>query len=152
MLLQHWEQLHFTFWYLQLWKQLQFSVWNATMRTVAVQNCICNNANSLVPKLTCGLQHWRQFQFSIWYLSLYSQIDNTNRVCNNEDNCSLHSLFSACLKPHCILCSHFKVDDVSALEASSKPPVRIVEDNVTASSLEQDRQCKCTTPQEYYPF
>jgi hypothetical protein len=37
------------------------------------------------------------------------------------------------LKPHCIRCSHFKVDDVSALEASSKPPVRIVEDNVTAS-------------------
>jgi hypothetical protein len=37
------------------------------------------------------------------------------------------------LKPHCIRCSHFKVDDVSALEATSKPPVRIVEDNVTAS-------------------
>jgi hypothetical protein len=37
------------------------------------------------------------------------------------------------LKPHCIRCSHFKVDDVSALEPSSKPPVRIVEDNVTAS-------------------
>jgi hypothetical protein len=36
-------------------------------------------------------------------------------------------------KPHCIRCSHFKVDDVSALEPSSKPPVRIVEDNVTAS-------------------
>jgi hypothetical protein len=32
------------------------------------------------------------------------------------------------LKPHCIRSSHFKVDDVSALEASSKPPVRIVED------------------------
>jgi hypothetical protein len=32
------------------------------------------------------------------------------------------------LKPHCIRCSHFKVDDVSALEPSSKPPVRIVED------------------------
>jgi hypothetical protein len=37
------------------------------------------------------------------------------------------------LKPHCIRCSHFKVDDVSALEAISKLPVRIVEDNVTAS-------------------
>jgi hypothetical protein len=37
------------------------------------------------------------------------------------------------LKPHCIRCGHFKVDDVSALEASSKPPVHIVEDNVTAS-------------------
>jgi hypothetical protein len=34
----------------------------------------------------------------------------------------------------CIRCSHFKVDDVmvSALEASSKPPVPIFEDNVTA--------------------
>jgi hypothetical protein len=38
-------------------------------------------------------------------------------------------LHLACLKPHC----HFKVDDVSALEAISKPPVRIVEDNVAAS-------------------
>jgi hypothetical protein len=37
------------------------------------------------------------------------------------------------LKPHCIRCSHFTVDDVSALEAISKPPVCIVEDNVTAS-------------------
>jgi hypothetical protein len=37
------------------------------------------------------------------------------------------------LKPHHIRCSHFKVDDVSALEPSSKPPVCIVEDNVTAS-------------------
>jgi hypothetical protein len=37
------------------------------------------------------------------------------------------------LKPYCIRCSHFKIDDVSALEASSEPPVRIVEDNVTAS-------------------
>jgi hypothetical protein len=36
------------------------------------------------------------------------------------------------LKPHCIRYSHFKVDDVSALEASSKPPVHIVEDDVTA--------------------
>jgi hypothetical protein len=26
------------------------------------------------------------------------------------------------LKPHCIRCCHFKVDDVSALEAISKPP------------------------------
>jgi hypothetical protein len=45
--------------------------------------------------------------------------------------------FGKCwLKPHChdcIRCSHFKVDDVSALEASSKPPVCILEDNVTAS-------------------
>jgi hypothetical protein len=38
------------------------------------------------------------------------------------------------LKPHCIRCSHFKVDDISALEPSSKLPVRIVEDNVTASA------------------
>jgi hypothetical protein len=30
------------------------------------------------------------------------------------------------LKPHCIRCCHFKVDDVSALEAISKPPVSIV--------------------------
>jgi hypothetical protein len=37
------------------------------------------------------------------------------------------------IKPHCIRCSHFKVDDVGALEAGSKPPVHIVEDNVTAS-------------------
>jgi hypothetical protein len=37
------------------------------------------------------------------------------------------------LKPHCIRCRHFKVDDVRALEAISKPPVRIVEDNVPAS-------------------
>jgi hypothetical protein len=36
------------------------------------------------------------------------------------------------LKPHCIRCSHFKVDGVRALEASSEPPVRIVEDSVTA--------------------
>jgi hypothetical protein len=46
------------------------------------------------------------------------------------------------LKPHCIRCSHFKVDDVkvddvSALEPSSKPHVRIVEDNVTASLHQQ---------------
>jgi hypothetical protein len=41
------------------------------------------------------------------------------------------------LKPHCIPCNHFKVDDVSALEPSSKPPVRIVEDNVTASLHQQ---------------
>jgi hypothetical protein len=41
------------------------------------------------------------------------------------------------LKPHCIRCSHFKVDDVSALEPSSKLPVRIVEDNVTASLHQQ---------------
>jgi hypothetical protein len=33
------------------------------------------------------------------------------------------------LKPHCIRCSQFKVD----VSASSKPTVRIVEDNVTAS-------------------
>jgi hypothetical protein len=41
------------------------------------------------------------------------------------------------LKPHCIRCSHFKVDDVSALEVISKPPVGIVEDNVTASLHQQ---------------
>jgi hypothetical protein len=43
------------------------------------------------------------------------------------------------LKPYCIQCNHFKVDDVSALEPSSKPPVRIVEDNVThvTASLHQ---------------
>jgi hypothetical protein len=42
------------------------------------------------------------------------------------------------VKPHCIWCSHFKVDDISALEPSSKPPVRIVEDDV-AASLHQQR-------------
>jgi hypothetical protein len=41
------------------------------------------------------------------------------------------------LKPHCIRYSHFKVDDVSALEPSSKPPVHIVEDDVTASLHQQ---------------
>jgi hypothetical protein len=41
------------------------------------------------------------------------------------------------LKPHCIRCSHCKVDDVSALEPSSKPPLRIVEDNVTATLHQQ---------------
>jgi hypothetical protein len=39
-----------------------------------------------------------------------------------------------CLKPHCIRCSHFKVDDVSAVEASSNRSVRIVEHSVTASA------------------
>jgi hypothetical protein len=34
-------------------------------------------------------------------------------------------------------CSHFKVDDVGALEASSNRSVRIVEDNVTASLHQQ---------------
>jgi hypothetical protein len=43
------------------------------------------------------------------------------------------SFWHFALKPHCIRCCHFKVDDVSALEAISNPPVRIVEDNVTAS-------------------
>jgi hypothetical protein len=38
------------------------------------------------------------------------------------------------LKPHCIPCSHFMVDDISALKPSSKPPV---EDNVTASLHQQ---------------
>jgi hypothetical protein len=48
--------------------------------------------------------------------------------------CSLADFVnSPVLKPHCIRCSHFKVDDVRALEASSKPTVRIVDDNVTAS-------------------
>jgi hypothetical protein len=42
------------------------------------------------------------------------------------------------LKPHCIRCSHFKVDDISALEASSNRSVCIVEDNV-AASLHQRR-------------
>jgi hypothetical protein len=37
----------------------------------------------------------------------------------------------------CIRCSHFKVDYVSALEPSSKPPVRIIEDNVTALPHQQ---------------
>jgi hypothetical protein len=45
-----------------------------------------------------------------------------------------HFNWHVILKPHCIRCSHFKVDDVSALEPSSKPPVRIVEDSVTASA------------------
>jgi hypothetical protein len=38
-----------------------------------------------------------------------------------------------------IRCSHFKVDDVSALEYSPKPQVRIVEDNVTSSLYQQPR-------------
>jgi hypothetical protein len=46
-------------------------------------------------------------------------------------------LLEVILKPHCIRCSHFKVDDVSALEASSNRSVRVVEDNVTTS------QCHC---------
>jgi hypothetical protein len=50
------------------------------------------------------------------------------------------SLELKALKPHCIRCSHFKIDDVSALEPSSKPPVRIVEDNVTASLHQQRTQ------------
>jgi hypothetical protein len=45
----------------------------------------------------------------------------------------VHFLLSKILKPHCIRFSHLKVDDVRALEPSSKLPVRIVEDNVTAS-------------------
>jgi hypothetical protein len=44
---------------------------------------------------------------------------------------------SRTLKPHCIRCSHFKVDDISALEASSNRSVHIVEDNVTASQNQQ---------------
>jgi hypothetical protein len=44
--------------------------------------------------------------------------------------------------PHCIRCSHFKVDDVSALEASSNRSVRIVEDNVTASLHRQRTSCQ----------
>jgi hypothetical protein len=46
----------------------------------------------------------------------------------------LHNAKTSTLKPHCIRCSHFKVEDVSALEASSNRSVRIVEDNVTASA------------------
>jgi hypothetical protein len=38
------------------------------------------------------------------------------------------------LKPHCIRCSHFKVDDISALEPSSKLLVHIVEDNVAVTA------------------
>jgi hypothetical protein len=49
----------------------------------------------------------------------------------------IFSCLGAVLKPHFIRCSHFKVDDVRSLEPSSKPPVRIVEDNVTASLHQQ---------------
>jgi hypothetical protein len=46
---------------------------------------------------------------------------------------AIHKVNIKATRLYCIRCSHFKIDDVSALEASSKPPVRIVEDNVTAS-------------------
>jgi hypothetical protein len=36
-------------------------------------------------------------------------------------NLGRHNSILHVLKPHCIRCSHFKVDDVSALEPSSKP-------------------------------
>jgi hypothetical protein len=51
----------------------------------------------------------------------------------SEECCGRRCMY----RMHCIRCSHFKVDDVSALEPSSKPPVRIVEDNVTASLHQQ---------------
>jgi hypothetical protein len=60
---------------------------------------------------------------------------------------SLHQQCTPCQDPgyglvsvttsHCIRWSHFKVDDVGADEASSKLPVRIVEENVTASLHQQ---------------
>jgi hypothetical protein len=49
---------------------------------------------------------------------------------SNEWSCEY---VSTILKPHCIRCCHFKVDDVSALKTISKLTVRIVEDNITAS-------------------
>jgi hypothetical protein len=56
---------------------------------------------------------------------------------NEAGSDDYHCVGHRYLKPHCIRCSHFKVDDVGALEPSSKPPVRIVEDNVTASLHQQ---------------
>jgi hypothetical protein len=55
-------------------------------------------------------------------------------------------VYSCMLQPHCIRCSHFKVEDVSALEPSSKPPVRIVEENVTASLHQQHTPCPWLRP------
>jgi hypothetical protein len=54
-------------------------------------------------------------------------------------SCVRHFNHTPPLKPHFVRCNHFKVDDVSALEPSSKPPVglRIVEDNITASLHQQ---------------
>jgi hypothetical protein len=61
--------------------------------------------------------------------------------------------FRCVLKPHCIRCSHFKVDDVGALEPSSKPPVRIVEDDITASLHQQrfvgQKACKTQSSKMY---
>jgi hypothetical protein len=66
---------------------------------------------------------------------------NESGKCRLQGSTNQRLEFQACpvatLKPHCIRCSRFKVDDVSALEASAKPPVRIVEDNVTASLHQQ---------------
>jgi hypothetical protein len=53
--------------------------------------------------------------------------------CIRTDSCHQTQTLQSLLKPHCIRCSHFKVEDVSALEASSNRSVRIVE-SVTASA------------------
>jgi hypothetical protein len=46
------------------------------------------------------------------FYNLYMNIVVTNDDDDDDD----------VLKPHCIRCSHFKVDDISALEAISKSP------------------------------
>jgi hypothetical protein len=80
-----------------------------------------------------------------WYWACYKYTKRTGALVISVTNDQFPCFYSNCnwlqifltLKPHCIRCSHFKVDDVSALEPSSKPPVRIVEDNVTASLHQQ---------------
>jgi hypothetical protein len=59
-------------------------------------------------------------------------ISGANTTCDRDSEKG-----GSLLKPHYIRCSHFKVDDVSALEASSNRSVRIVEDNFTASLHQQ---------------
>jgi hypothetical protein len=72
---------------------------------------------------------------------MFHSFDNTN-LCQSSINRTYTIIYKlSMLKPHCIRCSHFKVDDISALEASSTPPVRIVEDSVTASLHQQRTQC-----------
>jgi hypothetical protein len=65
-----------------------------------------------------------------------SPLSSCTSSCTFYTYYTVHNVNVKCmhLKPHCIRCSHFKVDDVSALEPSLKPPVCIVEDNVTASA------------------
>jgi hypothetical protein len=70
------------------------------------------------------------------HVAIFRQTQNSQNPIETSFRSSRSFIFRI-LKPHCIRCSHFKVDDVSALKASAKPPVRIVEDNVTASLHQQ---------------